>query len=332
MSTDTLPGVNLLAGATGREPVHPGDARFGATFERFRVGAARYFVKRVSPERDWILRATGDRDFRMLKVWRAGLMHRASRVVEHAVLDVELADGELVVLMRDVGELLVPDRDGPIDLDGHQALLSGMAAFAAEFWGWHDDLGLTPLADRFGVFAPANIADELTRPDPSPVLQAADTGWGLLAERSPDLAGVARAAQARPGALAAALDRSPRTFMHGDWKMSNLGWCPDGRTVLDWSFLGAGPVCWELGWSLALNRTRLPEPTEEAIAAFRAALHRRGLDPDAWFDRQLTLCLLAIAATFGWEKALGGGTELEWLTRRAQVGAALLDREEPGWR
>jgi hypothetical protein len=323
----------LLAEATEREPVRPGDARSGATFERFQVGDARYFVKRVSPARDWIMRATGDRDFRTLKVWRAGLMHRASRVVEHAVVDVELADGELVVLMRDVGELLVPDGDGPIDLGVHRALLSGMAAFAAEFWGWDDDIGLTPLADRFGVFAPANIADELSRPDPSPVLQAAETGWGLLGERAPELASVARAVHARPAALAGALERSPRTFLHGDWKMSNLGRCPDGRTVLlDWTFLGAGPVCWELGWYLALNRARLPEPKEEAIAAFRAALDRRGLDPDAWFDRQLTLCLLAIAATFGWEKALGGGAELQWWAQRAQVGAALLDREEPGWR
>jgi hypothetical protein len=44
------------------------------------------------------------------------------------------------------------------------------------------------------------------------------------------------------------------------------------------------------------------------------------------------LCLLAIAATSGWENALGGGAELEWWAQRAHVGAALLDREEPGWR
>ena len=50
------------------------------------------------------------------------------------------------------------------------------------------------------------------------------------------------------------------------------------------------------------------------------------------FDHQLALELLAIAATFGWEKALGSSAELDWWAERALRGARLLDRQEPGWR
>jgi thiamine kinase-like enzyme len=122
-----------------------------------------------------------------------------------------------------------------------------------------------------------------------------------------------------------ALAATPATFLHGDWKMGNLGTHPDGRVVLlDWAYPGEGPPCWDLAWYLALNRARLPEGKEDAAAAFRAALRRHGTDPAGWFDRQLALCLLGITATFGWEKALGPAEELEWWARAAFDGAAVL--------
>ena len=64
-----------------RQQVQPPDARSGAVFERFRVGERRYFRKRVRPECDWIMRVTGDRDFRTAKAWNAGLMRRAEAAV-----------------------------------------------------------------------------------------------------------------------------------------------------------------------------------------------------------------------------------------------------------
>ncbi|HWI01899.1 MAG TPA: hypothetical protein VNT27_16350, partial [Propionibacteriaceae bacterium] len=119
-----------------REVVHPADAKSGAVFERFRADGRAYFVKRTSPERDWIMRVTGDRDFRTHRIWRAGILHRAAAVVEHAIVDVTVEGGELVVLMRDVGDALVPPGDGIVPQEQHRALLTGLAGLSALFAGW----------------------------------------------------------------------------------------------------------------------------------------------------------------------------------------------------
>jgi hypothetical protein len=278
------------------------------------------------------MRITGDR-VRTVAIWQAGIMHRAAAVLDHAVVDVDVLDGELNILMRDVGDRLVPEGNGVLDLATHRGLLDGLAALGAEFHGWRDDLGLVPMSDRVRFFAPDNIAGELARPDSDPVLRMATAGWARLDERAPRLAALARAVHARPDAIAAALERTPGTFVHGDPKLGSLGWTPDGGTVLlDWAYPGAGPLTWDLGWYLALNAARLPESKQAATAAFRAALNRHGVETTRWFDRQLPLTLLGIAAVFGWEKALGATGELAWWDGAAATGAAVLDGEVPGWR
>ena len=104
---------------------------------------------------------------------------------------------------------------------------------------------LPPYSLRF--FAPDNIAAELTRSEvPGPIATAA-TGWRTLPERSPLMSAVARALHVQPGLVAGPLAETPRTFLHGDWKMGNLGSHPDGRTILlDWAYPGSGPACWDL--------------------------------------------------------------------------------------
>jgi SAM-dependent methyltransferase len=105
-----------------------------------------------------------------------------------------------------------------------------------------------------------------SRQVPGP-LAAAAAGWPALAARSPLLSGLARHVHDDPEVLTARLRRLPGTFVHGDWKMGNLGRHPDGQTILlDWTLPGAGPACWDLCWYLALNQARLPEPKEAVIA------------------------------------------------------------------
>ena len=66
------------------------------------------------------------------------------------------------------------------------------------------------------------------------------------------------------------------------------------------------------------------DPGEQVrhIARYRRSLERDGVDTDTWWDRQLGLCLLAMAATMGWEKAVGDADELAWWSDRAQEAAA----------
>ena len=127
--------------------------------------------------------------------------------------------------------------------------------------------------------------------------------------------------------LVDAVATTPLTFVHGDWKLGNLGIGADGRTVLlDWTYCGIGPACSDLGWYLAINRARLPHSREDAIAAFRRSLERHGVDTGPWWERQLELCLLGALVLFGWEKALGADDDLGWWCDRAREGA----REQVG--
>jgi hypothetical protein len=229
------------------------------------------------------------------------------------------------MLMHDIGEHLIPEGDNVVSLDVHESFIDHMAAMHAHFWGWIDTVGLTPLEHRFRFFAPDNIAAEVRRPDVSPVIAVADRGWQLLADRAPKLAAIAGSIHADPQPLVRALSTTPSTFVAGDWKMGNLGHHPDGRTILlDWAYPGAAPGTWDLAWYLALNRARLPQSKEETIAGYRAALERRCVDTSEWFDRQIALSLLGMAACFGWEKAHGDDDELWWWQDRAERAVVYL--------
>jgi Phosphotransferase enzyme family len=317
----------LLATAASRQGVRPYDARAGAAYERVTIGGDAYFVKRLSPASDWIMRVTGDHVHRPYLVWQAGIMDRAPGCIDHTVVAMEV-DGTgdrtvLTMLMRDVGGFLVPPGDTVVPPGQHENFITHMAALSAAFWGWDDDIGLTTMAQRLRFFAPDNIAAELDTAEVPPPIAAAAAGWKALPERSPLLAGMARLIHARPEILTEPLAATPRTFLHGDWKMGNLGAHLDGRTILlDWAYPGAGPVCWDLCWYLALNQARLPEPKEAVIGRFQAALEERGIDTGGWWERQLDLCTIGIMATFGWEKALGDADELAWWQDRVAGAAA----------
>jgi hypothetical protein len=316
----------LLAGAGDRLVVDPGDARSGSVFERVTIAGERYFAKTLGYQTDWIMRITGDHDLRTLKIWRAGIMSDVPAEIDHAVVGMAAdGDGEdalLTILMRDVGTHLIPEGNEMISLATHLGLIDGLAALSARYWGWLDHLGLTTIEERLRFFAPDNIAAEAAIADPPLPIRVATEGWPRLSEVAPALAELLAAIHADPTPLADAMRTTPKTFLQGDWKMGNLGMHPDGRTILlDWAYPGSGPVLWDLAWYLALNSARLPITKEATIDALRSALEQRGVATDGWFELQTDLCLLGMAACFGWEKAVGDPEELAWWERRAIDGA-----------
>ena len=316
----------LLSRASTRAELRPGDAKSGALYERVVIDGEPYFVKRLSPASDWIMRVTGDHVHRPYLVWQRGIMARTPASIDHTVVAMQVSgagdDAVLTIVMRDVGAFLIPEGDTVVPASQHCGFIEHMADLACAFWGWHDDIGLTTMEQRVRFFAPDNIAAELQAAEVPPPIAAAEAGWRSLPGRSPVLSGLARLLHHRPGLITGPLAATPRTFLHGDWKMGNVGTHPDGRTILlDWAYPGSGPACWELCWYLALNRARLPEPKESAIDRFRAALEARGIATGSWWDAQLDLCLIAIMATFGWEKALGDDGELSWWESRVADAA-----------
>ena len=266
--------AELLAGAESRVEVDRSDGKSGSVFELVTIDGRPHFAKTLGYRTDWIMRITGDRDLRTLKIWRAGIMRDAPPEIDHAVVgmafdgDAENEDAMLTILMRDVGEHLFEEGDSTITLDDHLGLIDGLAALSAHYWGFTDDIALTTMEERLRFFAPDNIAPEVAVPDPPVPIKVAAQGWPRLAERA--------------------------------------------------------PIHWDLGWYLALNSARLPISKEATIEALRDALERRGVRTTGWFDLQLDLCLLGIAACFGWEKAMGDETELHWWEDRALRGSRHL--------
>jgi hypothetical protein len=287
-------------------------------------------VKYLHVDDDWIMRSTGDLAGRPVTVWRTGILDRLPPCIDHGVVGAATGLGRngwgAALLMRDMSPWLVPEGDGPVPLDQHRRFLEHMATLHASFWGWHDTVGLTPDLHRFAEFSDDNMILEGTRGWPDLVPRLIVEGWARYPSVAPGVADAVLALAADPTPLAEALRSCPRTFLHGDWKMGNLGSHPDGTTVLlDWAVPGEGCPTVELAWYLALNAARLPESKEDSVETYRAALESLGVSTASWWDRALDLGLLAGSVWFGWEKALGGpGPELTWWGERAQAGLAQL--------
>lgn len=322
------PVTELLARASGRQAVHPSDGKSSSIFERLIIDGEGYFLKTLSPATDWIMRVTGDRVHRPYLIWQAGVMDLAPACIDHTVVAMQVDGvGESAVLstlMRDVTGYLVPEGDTTVSSSQHEAFIDHLAQMCVTFWGFEDTIGgLATMHERLRFFDLGNVAREIAVADPPGPIAAADAGWKGLPERSRSLWELAQLVWENPTVLTDPLSATPPTFLHGDWKMGNLGSHPGGRTILlDWAYPGSGPACWDLCWYLALNRARLPESKEATIARFRSDLEAHGLDTAGWFERQLDLCLIAIMVAFGWEKALGDEAELRWWER--QVCEAVL--------
>ena len=63
---------------------------------------------------------------------------------------------------------------------------------------------------------------------------------------------------------------------------------------------------------------------EASIDYYRGRLEHHGVDTAVWWERQLGLSLLGMAAVFAWEKAVGDDAELAWWEQAAVDGARWL--------
>ena len=316
----------LLAEATERTPLDaPGKS--GAQLERVVIGGQPYVLKRLDLADDWTMRASGWLRGAPLELWRRGILARLPACFNQPIVAVG-ADGTTgcAVLMRDVTRWLVPATSDPIPRDQHRRFLGHMAALHARFWNGGDELDVVPAAHRYLELSPwmARVEADIGSPHLVPRLVA--EGWPLLAKVAPAAAAVVVPLAHDPGPLIEALDQTPQTFVHSNWKLDNLGSDDQGRTVLlDWEQPGRGAGLSDLAWYLAINCRRLPLSKEASIAAYREALEACGIATEDWFERQLALSLLGGLVLFGWEKALGGyDDELRWWEAHAIKAAGLL--------
>ena len=316
----------LLAGATDRRPLE-GPGKSGAQLERVTIDGTPYVVKHLDLDADWTLRVAGIPGSATGELWRRGVLAELPDCFNQPIVAVA-HDTErptlAALLMHDVGEWLVPATDEPVRETQHAAFLDHMAALHAHFWERRIDV-VSP-EDRYLELSPRMAAAEAALGSDHLVPRLVAQGWPLLETVAPRLAEVVVPLVHDPRPLLAALDTTPITFVHGNWKLDNLGTDAEGRTILlDWELPGVGAAASDLVWYLAINCRRLPTSKEEAIDTYRAALERRGVGTDGWWDRQLGLCLIGAMVQFGWEKALGGyDDELAWWEAQVLEAAPLL--------
>lgn len=322
----------MLEGATDRAPMSHSDSKSGAEFERVVIDGAPFIVKYLDRRTDWTMRCTGQVAYAPVVMWERGVMQSLPSCFDQPIVAMANADldGEVgmrvALLMRDVGEWMVPEGDHAIPLAVHLQLLDHLAVLSAAYWGGGPNVDVVPMSNRYFELSPwlAIVEEELGSDALVPRLVG--EGWDRFPREAPAAAELVLALASDPSPLVAALETTPVCFVHGNWKLGNLGCTGDGRTVIiDWETPGIGTACSELAWYLAINSARIPHSKEDAIDAFRAALERHGIDTAPWWERQLGLALLGGLVQFGWEKSLGGrNAELEWWEARAVEGARYL--------
>ena len=251
-------------------------------------------VKRSVAETGWLGAATHDTRLREAALWRAGLPQWLPRRIALAVERVACSAASerpvsATLLMRDERAHLLrqpyvaPLGRQPSDL---LALLDALAALHARFWqaALLDDaaLGLASPRDTLLWLSPAVVAERITAGDTQPYLRLALAGWEAFFRLiPPEDAATLRAVFAQPEAALAAIERLPRTLIHGDIWGPNLGWLPPTRQsprtghrllLLDWALAAAAPAPYDLLSLCGAWHTLRPTPL---LAIYRARLTRR---------------------------------------------------------
>ncbi len=297
----------------------------GNTLERVLLRDGRHLVcKFISPEWDWLSRATGD-EGRALWMWTDGLFDRIPRVIEHATVGVEPAGAGWIVFMRDVTPALVP-AGARLDRAHVRRVLTAMAEMHLAFWGERFPK-LCGLQDRYRLLAPETARRE--RGLGNPIGGVLERSWEEFMGLVPHDVGAAVLAVAeQPSLLATQFDAFDQTLIHGDVRLTNLGFLDDRVVLVDWGErTGSAPAPVELASFLAFDAQRFDVTREDVIADFRH-LYGDRFDETAW-----QLALIGAMAQLGChlvrDIVLGGGDaaratalpELKWWT--AAVAAAL---------
>lgn len=322
----------LLVGAVDRLTLD-GPGKSGALLERVSIDGSPYVVKHLDRDADWTLRIAGVAQVPggpPVELWRRGVLDALPDCFNQPIVAVahdRQRPAVSALLMHDVGKWLVPADDTVIPLEQHERFLDHMAALHAAFWGAGPEIDVVAAADRYLELSPRMAAAEAALGSDHLVPRLVAKGWPMLEDVAPRMAAVVVPLVHEPGPLVAALATTPETFVHGNWKLDNLGTDDRGRTVLvDWETPGRGAAASDLAWYLAINCRRIPTSKEAAIEAYRAALERHGVATAPWWDRQLGLSLVGAMVQFGWEKALGGyDDELAWWDEQVARAAPLLE-------
>ena len=257
------------------------------------------------------------------------------------------------LLMRDAQPYLPrhPYRTPPGTLPASAlALAERLAQLHARYWNdprlGDPALGLMSPERALLVTGPLGVAERLLAGDPLPYLTIADESWRDFFMLAGDTASRRfRAIMEEPGHIARAINRLPRTLVHGDVWGPNMGWLParEGAPprllLFDWALALAGPGPYDILWQCGIWPTVSPT---RLLAFYRSRLARalrargRRLDDATWlaladagYLRTVLTCgegmaRLSLTAPAGTARSRALGW-LSWWIKRALRAAARLE-------
>ena len=303
-----------------------------------------YIVKRIAPERDWVMQMTEDQHWRAITVWQRGLLDRLPEEIDHAIIACAVDGQGYALLMRNVTHSLLPDGT-PLSEADNQFNLDAMAALHTTFWddiGLHSpDLNLCSPQNLFTHTAPEKIG-RMATDNPAPVLDMVLEGWRLLPKLvDAEVVDLLRDLAHDPRPLCHALAGYPQTLVHGDWRPANFGIERNGRPQLnlfDWARPTATVPAVDLAYYLVTSLKELPISKEATIDLYKRRLEDRLGErfDESWWQPQLELSLLAAFLMIGCFRArvtaqsedgddqMRGQAELVWWSEQARAGAKWL--------
>jgi hypothetical protein len=315
-----LPELLVQHGLTGAREEHIAHAGFsGAHVSRLTgLGGEAFVLKRMSIERDWIMRATDDFSCR-----EAAFAHIATCLppeVSTPTLGIAREGDDYALLMRDITADLLPQEE----IRDVELILRDVAALHAAPPPIDAPVPWCDLGKRLTLLTPRGAA--IAGSYGAPVARDLDLGWALFARHaSPRAREIVRALTDDVSPLVNALARLPTALLHGDLKFDNIGIRPHGGLwLIDWAMTLIAPAAVDLGWFLAINSRRMPIPLDEVMALYERTAT---ISPEHLPRHRATTVLCGLLLR-GWRKAIdadeGEPDELRWWCEAVADAARFL--------
>lgn len=308
--------TSILDGALERGPFAGEGGRTGASFEQAVLRDGRRVVVKHVSATDLVPTLTGETD-RAVRLWNSGVFRRVPPPIDPAIISIERdGDGCLIVMPDESAAFLGDDRR--LSRDESKRILHAIHAMHETFWGETFDGGVSE-DERMSAFARLGDADfdwylaPLWR-----------RGWDLFADIVPrDVADAILQLRENPSLISRELAAAPKTFIHGDLRLHNIGLDANRIVLFDWELAGAGTPATEISWYLIISATRIDATRDDVVDDYRAVAGDT-FDARAWD----IACLFALLA-LGWNKAIDitegdealraqEQADLDWWVRRAR--------------
>ena len=154
------------------------------------IDGERFVLKHLHPDDDWTMRGFGDLGCRPVAVWTSGLLDALPDASTTPWSGPPTGLGRNgwggALLLRDVGEHLVPEGDDPLSLEQHRQLLDHLADAVGAFWEPDGHARSCCRSRAAGARSGrAGWRPRRRRAGPTPCRGSPHDGWARFARRAP---------------------------------------------------------------------------------------------------------------------------------------------------